>query len=97
MSKRPNSSETGAAQYRAHDLTGGAGIWRNGDPFISDLDRGAAKRLAALLNEAEDLVSLMAARGGVLHARTKLAFAVAKAMGCKLDLLDTAHTGRPLR
>lgn len=97
MSKGRTSSAAPADVYRAHDLIDGAGIWRDGEPFISDLDRGAAKRLAALLNEATDLVDLVANRGGVEHARTKIAFAVAMAMGCKLDLLDTPHTGRPLR
>lgn len=84
------------ATFRAHDTIDGASIWRGDQFFISDLDRGAAKRLAALLNEAEDLAALLARRGGAEHARTKLAYAVAKAMDRKLDLFGTAPTGRPL-
>ena len=85
-----------AEAFRAHDVIDGASIWRGGDWFMSDLERGAARRLAALLNEATDLVDLMANRGGDAHARRKIAYAVAKAMGEKLDLLGTEHTGRRL-
>lgn len=96
MSKHRNHSPAPTDAFRARDTIDGASIWRGGDFFMSDLDRGAAKRLAALLNEASDLVDLIANRGGVEHARTKLASAVAKAMGRTIDFSEAPGSGAPL-
>ena len=99
MSKRRNEFDATIPAFRVHhhaDLGKTAAVWRNGDFFMGDLAPGAAKRLAALLNEATDLADLLADRGGVEHARTKLAFAVAKAMGRTIDFSEAPVTGVPL-
>lgn len=99
MSKRRSQSAAPAGAFRAHhhaDLGKTAAVWRDGDFFMGDLAPAAATRLAALLNEATDLADLLADRGGIEHARTKLAFAAAKAMGRTLDFSEAPASGVPL-